>query len=68
MPDMNGEAVLIELKKITPSMPVLLFTIYHDDPSTLSPAIKEKADGLIAKPIESGQLQATINKALGIKT
>ncbi|MBL7131530.1 MAG: response regulator [Candidatus Omnitrophica bacterium] len=64
MPDLSGEEALDTLKQMNPSLPVLLFSVYHDDISTLSSAVKSKADGIIAKPIDHSQLYATINNVL----
>jgi len=64
MPDMNGEEVMDNLKLINPSLPVLLFSVYHDDDSTLSANIKNKSAGIIAKPIDHSQLHKTIRDVL----
>ena len=64
MPDMNGEQVLDALKQLRPSVPVLLFSIYHDDDSMLSSSVKEKARGIISKPINHDELYKKINEAL----
>lgn len=67
MPGMDGGEVIDELKSLKPNMPVLLFSIYHDDESTIGPSIKEKADGIISKPIEHSQLYAVIKEAVAKK-
>lgn len=64
MPGMDGRAVLSALKKMSPQMPVVLFSIYHDDADTITPEIESKADGIISKPIEHAQLYKTIQQAL----
>jgi DNA-binding NtrC family response regulator len=68
MPGMDGGELLSEIKKVKPGMPVLLFSIYHDDESTLAHSIKNKADGLINKPIDHRQLYAVIKTALSKKS
>ncbi|MFH1622007.1 MAG: response regulator [Candidatus Omnitrophota bacterium] len=64
MPDMNGEEVIDNLKQINPSLPVLLFSIYHDDNPMFSSNIKKKLSGIISKPIDHSQLCKTINDVL----
>ena len=64
MPDMNGNEVIDALKQINSSLPVLLFSVYHDDVSTLLPSIKNKANGIINKPIDHSQLHKLIKDAL----
>jgi CheY-like chemotaxis protein len=67
MPGMDGGEVIDSVKKLKPDLPVLLFTVYHDDEVTLAPSIKEKADGLIDKPIRHEQLYSAIKRALSRK-
>ena len=64
MSGMNGEQVIEELKKKNPDLPILLFSIYHDDQTTITPMIKSKADGLLTKPIDFEELHAVIEKVL----
>ena len=65
MPGMDGGEVLDAVKEMRPGTPVLLFSIYHDDISTLSASVKNRADGLLSKPIQHEELYAIIKKALG---
>ena len=67
MPGMDGGEVLNTVKEARPDLPVLIFSIYHDDESTLAHSTKEKADGIINKPIEHSQLYSEIKKALAKK-
>jgi CheY-like chemotaxis protein len=64
MPGMNGEEVVNLAKKIKPKLPILLFSIYHDDDSMLTKDIKSKADGLVHKPIDQEQLYSAIHAVL----
>ena len=64
MGGMNGEQVIEELKKKNPDLPVLLFSIYHDDQSTVTPMLKSKADGLLTKPIDFEKFNETIERVL----
>ncbi len=43
---------------------MVIFSIYHDDESTLTQQIRQKADGVISKPIDHAQLYETIEQAL----
>jgi len=67
MPGMDGGEVIDELRAVRPDMPVLLFSIYHDDVSTLATAVKSKADGIIVKPIKHEELHKMIKDALNRK-
>lgn len=64
MPDMNGNEVIGVLKQINPSLQILLFSVYFDDVSTLSPSIKNKINGIIHKPIDHSQLHKVIDDFL----
>lgn len=61
MPDINGDEVIDALKQKNPSIPILLFSIYHDDSATLPSAVKNKTRGIINKPIDHKQLNSVIN-------
>lgn len=67
MPDMNGGEVMDALKEIKPSLDVLLFSVYHDDTSTLPSHVKEKAAGIIDKPIDRQLLHKKIKEVLNKK-
>lgn len=67
MPGKDGAEVLKAIKESKPDMPVLLFSIYHDDESTLDISVKERADGIIHKPIKHDQLYKAIKDALAKK-
>lgn len=67
MPEMDGKAVLDALKAARPECPVVLFSIYHDDASAMTVDIRNKADGIISKPIDNAALLRTISEALSRK-
>lgn len=67
MPGVDGGEVIDTMKKLKPHVPVLLFSIYHDDESTLTLSVKKKADGIINKPIHHDQLYTAIKAALNNK-
>ena len=64
MPGMDGVEVLKALKEMKPLSPVVLFSIYHDDDSRVTPVVREKADSLISKPIDHDELYNTIKRVL----
>jgi CheY-like chemotaxis protein len=64
MPGMDGAAVLHALKAIKPNAPVVLCSVYHDDPTRITRALQQTADGLIGKPIDHERLRATIQHTL----
>ena len=65
MPGMDGGEVVAALKALQPRPPVVLFSVYHDDTATVTPEILNSVDGLISKPLDHGQLLATVRKLLG---
>ena len=64
MPGMNGKEVLEALKALNPRLPVILSSVYHDDPNVITRATDRQADGMISKPIDHVQLEATIQEVL----
>ncbi|MDD5691458.1 MAG: response regulator [Candidatus Omnitrophica bacterium] len=68
MPGLNGRQVLNALKDMRPNSPVVLCSVYHDDPSTVTALDIAKADGIITKPFEHKQLYSTIKKILADNT
>ena len=64
MPDMNGSEVIDAIRQFKPVLPILLFSVYHDDDSMLSSTIKNKAQGIICKPIDHKELFSKINEIL----
>jgi CheY-like chemotaxis protein len=64
MPDMNGEEVIDLVKIKKPSLPVAIFSVYHDDDSTIKAAVRKKAAGIVKKPIEVDNLQRLLQQVL----
>ena len=64
MPGMNGGEVLEAVKAAKPDLPVILSSVYHDDPGTIVPTMDRQADGLISKPIDHVQLLQVIKDVL----
>jgi CheY-like chemotaxis protein len=61
MPGMNGLDLLKEIKKIFPSMKVIMVTAY-DNESNYNLAMQNGADGFMAKPVDFNLLRAKINE------
>lgn len=61
MPGMNGLDLLKEIKKIFPSMKVIMVTAY-DNETNYNLAIQNGADGFMAKPVDFNLLRAKINE------
>lgn len=64
MPGMNGEEVLDALRKIDPSLPVFILSIFHDDVSNVKEELCNKANAVIGKPIDYDLLSKKINGVL----
>jgi len=64
MPGMDGGEVVQAIKAAKPKLPVILSSVYHDDPDTISPSTDRRADGLISKPIDHVQLLQVIKDVL----
>jgi CheY-like chemotaxis protein len=61
MPGMNGLDLLKEIKKIFPSMKVIMVTAY-DNETNYNLAMQNGADGFMAKPVDFNLLRAKINE------
>jgi len=65
MPDMDGVALLEEVKKLRPQLPVLLITGYGDVPMAVK-AVKLGAVEFIEKPLDEDTFVPLVEKALMI--
>jgi len=65
MPDIGGMRVLRDIKRIKPSLPVLIITGYATAKSAVQ-AMKLGAADYIEKPFEPEQLLEAVSRALGI--
>ena len=65
MPGMDGAELLRALKALRPHGPVVICSVYHDDPKTIPADIQREADGIISKPLEHDALEKTIQDVLG---
>ncbi len=67
LPGISGQEVVAGLKQAKTNVPVILFSIYHDDFVTIDRSFRKNIDGIITKPISNEELYQVINKALNIK-
>ena len=65
MPGMTGGDVLQTIKQARPNLPVILASVYHDDPKTMAPGSDRRADRLISKPFNHLELEGAIREVLG---
>jgi DNA-binding response OmpR family regulator len=64
LPGLDGGRVALALKAQQPRCPVVLFSVYHDDETSVTPEIRQAVDGLLSKPLDHGALMATIHRLL----
>ena len=64
LPGMNGVEVLERLKEERPELPVVLFSVYYDDPRAVSPRARALADGLVGKPIDHEAMERLVRDLL----
>jgi CheY-like chemotaxis protein len=65
MPDLDGLKLLREVKRIAPSIPVVVVTAYVSEASSRE-ALEAGAASYLAKPFTALQLQQTVAQALGV--
>ena len=65
MPDIGGMKVLRDIKRLNPSLPVIMITGYATTKSAVQ-AMKLGAADYIEKPFEPEQLIDSVNRALGV--
>ncbi len=64
IPDMQGPEIIESIRRTNNQVPILLFSIYHDDETLIDTDLKRKTDGVISKPINQQQMIRTIESAL----
>jgi DNA-binding NtrC family response regulator len=64
LPGMSGVDVLHRLKEEHPELPVVLFSVYHDDPRAVPAQARALADGLIGKPIDHEAMDGLVRRIL----
>jgi DNA-binding NtrC family response regulator len=64
LPGINGGAVVTAMKAMKPDSPVVLCTVYYDDPDTIGPDVLKKVDGVITKPCTHDEMYRVVKSAL----
>jgi DNA-binding NtrC family response regulator len=64
LPGMTGVEVLERLKSERPQLPVVLFSVYYDDPRAVPARSRALADGLVGKPIDHEAMERLVRKLL----
>jgi CheY-like chemotaxis protein len=64
MPGMDGREVLETIKSMDPRIPVVFFSVYYDENTVLTDELKKKADGLIHKPFDYGEIHQVVERTL----
>ena len=64
LPGLNGVEVLERLKAEQPDLPVVLFSVYHDDPRAVPARARSLADGLVGKPIDHEAMERLVSNLL----
>ena len=64
LPGMNGVEVLERLKDERPELPVVLFSVYYDDPRAVPARSRALADGLVGKPIDHEAMERLVRDLL----
>ena len=64
LPGVNGVEVLERLKEEQPELPVVLFSVYYDDPQAVPARARALADGLVGKPIDHEAMETLVRNLL----
>jgi len=67
MPGINGLELLMEVKRLIPSLPVLVLTGYGDIPTTVR-ALREGASDFLEKPLDRQSLLLAVESVLNQNT
>jgi DNA-binding NtrC family response regulator len=65
MPEMDGLALMREIHKIAPSVPVILITAFGDVPSAVA-AMREGAFDYVTKPFDNDELRTIAARAIDL--
>ncbi|RQH03701.1 response regulator transcription factor RqpR [Paraburkholderia dinghuensis] len=63
LPDMNGVEVLKRLKRKSPRLPVLMFSMYREDQYAVR-ALKAGASGYLSKTVDAAQMMGAIQQVV----
>jgi DNA-binding NtrC family response regulator len=64
LPGVTGVEVLERLKEEQPELPVVLFSVYYDDPQAVPARARALADGLVGKPIDHEAMERLVRNLL----
>lgn len=67
LPDMDGIALMKEVRQFLPRLPVIIVTGFGDIPSAVN-AVKSGAFDFITKPLDEEKLLQTVERAIGTTT
>ncbi len=65
MPEMDGVEAMQEIRKIDPTIPILLISGYSEDDLPLDEDLENKPDAFIAKPVRLADMQEKLEMLLG---
>ena len=61
----TGDEVLRRTRLLQPGLPIVLFSIYYDDATTIYPQVRAMADAYLQKPLDHEALVRVIEDLLG---
>jgi DNA-binding NtrC family response regulator len=65
LPGITGGDVVRRVKSQRPDMPVVLFSIYYDDVTTIPPEVCRSADACLRKPLDHDEFVRVVAGLLG---
>jgi CheY-like chemotaxis protein len=65
LPGITGGEVVRRVKSIRPGMPVVLFSVYYDDATTIAPDVRRSADACLRKPLDHDEFVRIVAELLG---
>lgn len=66
MAEMDGYELLVKVKEETPSIPVIVVSVYFDDDPDLTEEIKKRADRLVRKPFDLMKMKQLVGELLHV--
>jgi CheY-like chemotaxis protein len=68
LPGITGDEVLRRTRLLHPDLPIVLFSIYYDDATTISAQAHAMADACLRKPLDHDELVRVIEDLLSKRT
>jgi CheY-like chemotaxis protein len=65
LPGITGDEVIRRTRLLQADLPIVLFSIYYDDATTISPQVRAMADACLLKPLDHEELVRVIGDLLG---